>query len=458
MKKIYILLLLVSLFGKANAADGSQDLVTGIPGGGGVGFPHFTPQLGATPAATHYRLLAKTFTQHNGLEFQPVDSINYSYNYGSGRGGLIDPDQPNKDESILFDQAITYYYNSGTANYQNRLFRNQSFDNENRINLLKYARWDLLNGVWKDSSRYLYSYVSGTKKISTSSFQLYVGGTWSHDITSTLTYSGNNVVDISSLDYNVIYTYDANNNIISIEDKVAATHGSGTLSNNERKTYTYNVNNELQTYTLAKWDDIIKTWVNSKYFEYSYTSNTLTSAMEYNWNGSSWDKYSQHIYTYTSSGDKTSELLQLWNGNSFVNNTLETRVYNTYGLLESVTTAHWNTISASWEYNNSNTQLRYYYEYYSPTKVNTVNTDADDITVFPNPAVNEVSITLHSQHPQETSITIYNNIGVCVYQTTVPQSNTISKTVNLSMFTAGNYTISAVAGTTKKVSKLLIIK
>ena len=55
MKKIYILLLLVSLFGKANAADGSQDLVTGIPGGGGVGFPHFTPQLGATPAATHYR-------------------------------------------------------------------------------------------------------------------------------------------------------------------------------------------------------------------------------------------------------------------------------------------------------------------------------------------------------------------------------------------------------------------
>lgn len=458
MKKLYILLMLVSLFGNANAADGSQDLVTGIPGGGGVGFPHFTPQLGAVPAATHYRLRAKTFTQHNGLEFQPVDSVNYSYNYAGGRGGLIDPDQPNKDESILFDDAITYYYNSGIGSYQNRLFRNQSFDSENRINTLKYSRWDLLNAAWKDSSRYLYSYVTGTKKISTSSFQLYVGGTWSHDITSTLTYNGNNVVDITSLDYNVVYTYDANNNIISIEDKIAATHGSGTLSNNERKTYTYNVNNELQTYTLAKWDDILKTWVNSKYYEYSYTGSNLSASMEYNWNGSSWDKYSYHVYTYTSSGNKTSELLQLWNGNSFVNNTLETRAYNTYGLLESVTTAHWNTTSSYWEYNNSNTQIRYYYEYYSPTNVNIINAKTAGIQVFPNPAINEVSINLNWQKQQETTISIYDNVGVCVYNTTLPASSPTTKTIDLSAFAAGNYTISAIGSLERQSSKLLIIK
>lgn len=460
IRKIYLLLLLVSSFGAAFAAEGgAQGLTTGVKAGGGFGFPHFSPQASAGIPNTHFRLVAKTYAGYSGSYFQPIDSTFYSY--GAGRGSIINPDQPNKDESILFDDAITYYYNAGVSGYQNRLYRNQLFDDQDRIKTLKYARWDFLSLAWKDSARYLYTYVAGTNKIDQSTFQLWVGGTWSHNLSSTLQYSGNNVVTINSLDYSVSYTYDVNNNIVSIEDKVSSSHGSGTLSNNELKNYTYNSNNEVVSYTLSKWDATGNQWVKNKHWDYTYAAGSIvTNAVEYNWNGTSWDTYSNHIYTYNSNNDQTSELIQLWNVsiNAYINNSLETRVYNSNKLLESITVQYWDKMSSIWRnIDGQSTQIRYYYEFYNPTSVNSfaVNNNAK---LFPNPATDMVHFQITWNKSAETSICLYNTLGIPVYTSHQNTSNNLDYSFDVHTLPSGTYTLVASNGTENYTNKLLIIR
>jgi hypothetical protein len=460
IRKIYLLLLLVSGFSSAIAAEGgAQSFTTGVPIGGGIGFPHFTPQASVGIPNTHFRLIAKTYLGYSGSYFQPIDSTFYSY--GAGRGSLINPDQPYKDENILFDDAITYYYNAGASGYQNRLYRNQLFDDKDRIKTLKYARWDFLSLSWKDSSRYLYSYVAGTNRIDQSTFQLWVGGTWSHNLSSTLLYSGTNVVTINSLDYSASYTYDTNNNIISIEDKVATSHGSGTLNNNELKTYIYNANNEVTNYTLSKWDATKNAWIKSKHWDYTYTTGSIvTKAVEYNWNGTSWDTYCNHTYTYNANNDQTSELIQLWDAgiSAYVNSSLETRVYNSYKLLESISIQYWDNTNLSWHFIDAqSTQTRYYYEFYNATEVNKVAYNNNG-NLFPNPATDIVHVQIAWNTIAESNICLYNSLGVPVYTSHQNTSGNIDQSLDIHALPAGTYTLIASNGTEQYTNKLLVIR
>ena len=238
MKKIY-LLLSISLVGMSAmnvaAKDGVDEFVNSgvtMPGN----FPHFNPQTQRNTGGgikPNFRLVAKTNLLNNGYAFVPVDST--QYNFEIGRGGLLNYSEPASDESILFSESYTYYYNASKSVYDNKLFRKQSFDGNSNVTTLTYATWRANGAAWKDSARYLYTYLPGSNKMDASQFQLAgAGGMWNSHDQSSLTYNGNNVTSISSLSYSARIIYDANNNIISIEDKVA-NHGSGVLNNKDRK-------------------------------------------------------------------------------------------------------------------------------------------------------------------------------------------------------------------------------
>ncbi|MBL7682320.1 MAG: T9SS type A sorting domain-containing protein [Flavipsychrobacter sp.] len=439
MKKAFLYILAFSYTVALNAKDGADGLTTGVVINGG-GFPHFNPQGSKYENKSNYRLIAKTNTKHNGTWFQYNDSTTYKYSFG--RSGQVNIDQPQYDESILFDEAVTYYYNATAGKYDNKLFRTQTFDNKtNNILSLRYSIWHTLTQAWKDSAKYSYKYITGTNKIDQTLFQLWVGGTWTHNVPSTLTYDGNKVVQINSLAYSASYTYDANNNIIAIEDKISD-HGSGILYNNERKLYTYGSNNEVASYTLEVWNTTDNSWKKSKYWEYTYSAaKNVTESVEYNWNGTGWDRYSKHEYTYDANNNKTTDKTMLWNATSgsFYNYMLETWLYNTHGLVESITTISWDNTGNQWQYAASNTQTRYYYEYFATAIANTSFADNSIMKLYPIPATDILHISLNLPKTLDARFSILNMAGITVKQWSEEnlQNNTLH--INTEALPAGNY-------------------
>lgn len=439
MRKVLLYLsALVCCSTNVQAIEGPQSMTTGIVIGTG-GFPHFNPQAGGGKlvAFKNYRLVAKTYTEYNGTWFQPVDSV--AYKYSPGRGGLIDADQPNYDESLLFDDAITYYYNAGVSGYDNKLFRKQTFNDSNKVLSLTYATWRTTSGAWKDSARYQYTYITGTTKIKESMFQLWVGGTWSHDVPSVLTYSGNNVVAVSSNSYNASYVYDSKNNIISVVDKVAI-HGTGILNYNERKTYTYDSNNEVESYVLERWNNNTYNWDKTERYEYLYTAGNVTQSIKYIWNNNRWETFSKQLFTYNNNNDKTSEITQLWDAlsSSFVNSNKTIYNYNNIGLLESMTTQKWDA-AGYWKYADGNTQTRYYYEYYYTTSVGSIAA-AEPLNIYPVPAKDQLTISLGSKGNEHIALSVLNMNGAVVKQWDTENTTT---TADISTLPNGTYALYA---------------
>lgn len=439
MRKVLLYLSVLVCHGtNVLAIEGAQSMTTGVVIGGG-NFPHFDPKTGSGNiiAFKNYRVIAKTYTMFSSSSFRPIDSTYYKYS--GGRGSLISVEQPNYDESILFDDAITYYYNHSASTYDNKLYRKQTFNDSNKILSLTYATWKITTAAWKDSARYQYSYIAGTGKIKESMFQLWVGGTWAHDVPSVLTYSGNNVTDVQSTSYSASYIYDANNNILSVTDKVAA-HGTGTLNFNERKTYTYNTANEVASYTRERWNTVNNAWDKIEHFQYTYTGSNLTESIKYVWNNNTWETSSKSLYTYDSNNNKTSETTQLWDAGTatFVNGYREIYAYNFVGLLESVTTQKWDVLGY-WKYADGNTQIRYYYEYYFTTSVNNIAA-AQPLDVYPVPAKDQLTISVGASGNEQVALSIVNMNGALVQQW---NTNAATTTANISTLPNGTYALYA---------------
>ncbi len=454
MKNKYLLLSYLLLCASPIiAAEGSSNMTSGvvIPGS----FPHFNPQVGKTSgvAKLNFRLYARTNTLHNGSAFVPVDSTHYYF--GAGRGGVLNYDIPASDESIYYDESYTYYYNNVMAAYGNKLYRKQTFNANDNVTSLTYATWRTSTGLWKDSARYLYDYLPGSSKIDVTYFQLAgAGGMWNPHDQSTLTYNGNNVVSISSLSYSATFVYDANNNIVSVEDKVSD-HGSGTQYNNERKSYTYE-NGDVATYTLEKWDANTSAWAKNKRWEYTYNAKLLVSAIEYNWNGSSWEQYDKILYTYNNANNKTSETKQVWNGSIFVNESREIWAYNDFGLLKSITTEDWQ--NNTWVNKAGNTEVRYYYEYYSPTKVGETKLNTASLSMYPVPAVNTVNIKLDMGASASVAFAISDMYGRVVKQWNESNTSFYQGQVDISSLAAGNYMLTVNDGKETLSQKFTVAK
>ena len=251
--------------------------------------------------------------------------------------------------------------------------------------------------------------------------------------------NGNNVVDVSSNSYSASYVYDSKNNIISVTDKIAA-HGSGTLSYNERKTYAYNSDNEVESYILERWNIATSSWENIERFEYAYTSGNTIQSMKYVWNNGKWENFSKKTFTYNTNNDKTSETTQLWNSitGSFVNSEKEICTYNTIGLLESITTLQWDA-AGYWKYANGNSQIRYYYEYYYTTSVNNIAAN-QPLDMYPIPAKDQLNISLGNKGNEQVALSIANMNGAIVQQWNTKNNTT---TADISALPNGTYALYA---------------
>jgi hypothetical protein len=81
---------------------------------------------------------------------------------------------------------------------------------------------------------------------------------------------------------------------------------------------TYNAANLPLSFTFETWNG--SSWDKTLQFVFTYdANNNVTAQIFKSWNGSSWTNYFQTVYTYDGNNNQVTELTQLWTGFSWLN-------------------------------------------------------------------------------------------------------------------------------------------
>ncbi len=448
-KNLFIAIVLL-LATSAVYAQGAQDNVTATAVVDEV-FPHFTHTVvtGGTNVVSS-RLIAKTNTVYKGGAFQPVDSSVYTYY--STRGGTPDLEEPNKDSHIMFDESITYNFNKTLGVYENLNRRTQQFDANDNVTILTYQEWRLTDMNWKNKERYVYDYDNGKMKSST--LEQWYGVLWQKPTTSTLTYSGNNVVTVKSHTYSISFSY-TGNNLTSVENKVMSS--TNVWHSTQRRTYQYYANTtDVSEYVLEVYDVNSQTWNNSKKWEYTYNSaGRQRTTTEYFWDGAWRPKY-QTYFTYNTGGNVVLKVMRDWdvNTSAFENYKKEEWAYNTYGQPTEIKSFTWDNIG--YTHHDDDIYVRYYYEGYNPNTINDVLV-ADDINIFPSPANNVLNISAELEDKQSSVyLGMINMSGQVVYQQIIQSSNKLDHSIRVSDMPSGNYMLYIAVGNNKATRQVVV--
>lgn len=444
MKRFYFLLPAI-LFFLSSTGQPAATNVTAVSVGGF--FPHFSIQL-APPADTASRLVYKVHSKYvNGVRRQ-IDSVRYSYN-SNDRGGATKKEEPNNDENILFDESYTYVYNTVTNSFDNLLRRRQTFNADNKISTLLYSEWKA--GQYADSTQYIYTYTGSL--MTESDLKKYGGLQWSTVNLSLLNYDANkNVVYMDATSYKARFSYDQNNNIISVTDSMWKPAGGWNY--NEKKIYTYN-GKDVKTYTLQKWDAATNKWANSKYWEYTYSGQDLNVAVEHNWNGSGWVVAARNIYSYDNAHNKVYDVRQTWTGNIYVNLKRESWTYNSFNQPLFIFTETWS--GSAWAKTNDDEEFRFEYAAYFPTSLKNVYSD-HAVSVYPNPSSSNVNIDVNWPESQAFTACIYDMTGKVVIKWSENEQKAYHGSISVADLPAGTYFLKLAGDKHIASQKITVIK
>lgn len=438
MKNFYLFIALLLVSGSVNAKGESSAMVTAGPVVNGK-FPHFSNQVNVgsngnpAPSNAILRLVSKTYAKHNGTSFIPVDSI--SYKYDGNRGGVLQNDDIDNDESLMYSESTHLTYDIGSGTYQNSLRRIQEYYPDNMVKFLTYQKWDHVANAFEDSYRYAYSYSNGKMISSTHEYKL--NGAWINPVTSAIIYNGQAVSAMESPDYRVAFQYDNNAKLVSVVDEKYT--GSG-WQFKEKHTYEY-IGNDVAKHIYFEWDAASNTWKNKRFWQYTYSGTDVTSETEVEWNGSAWVNVSQHVYTYDAKHNMTTDVKKIWNAsmNGFVESNREDWTYNSQDLPEAIIMSTWN--GSGWASSLNDGQYHFYYEPNFPATVNTVNSNTG-IHLYPVPAIDIVNVTVKWEVPQNFTVSVYDVKGSPVTVYSESATKEYSKTIPISHLPSGTYFIS----------------
>ena len=231
-------------------------------------------------------------------------------------------------------------------------------------NNLTNSIWQSWNGsVWVNYRQNTYSYDANNNEISYL-WQIWDGSTWEN-------YSKNT------------YTYDANNNMTNELDQ----HWYGSAWVNQmQEIIVYNASNNMTSYLFQIWNG--SAWVNSFLGTLTYdANNNMTYALHQTWDGSAWVNQMQDTDTYDANNNMVSELDQSWDGSDWVNSALNTYTYDANNFQKSFSWKWWNSTGTKVTVGDSS-----YYYYHTVVGLNDPIASDGNITFYPNPASNQISI------------------------------------------------------------------
>ncbi len=153
---------------------------------------------------------------------------------------------------------------------------------------------------------------------------------------------------------------------------------------------------------------------------------------------------------FTSAGMPQTEIDQVWNGSSWVNQLRFAYKYNSFNQVTSLFLERW--VSGAWATADLN---NYYYEPYFPDALSkTENTT--QMQVYPNPAQNVLHVTIEWPNPQPFTIAIFNSTGKQVYTQQVAALRIYNGSISTAQLPAGTYVLK-LTGSTGEFTKTFII-
>jgi hypothetical protein len=448
MKKIYSVYI-VSLFALAASAKTTSISVPDV-------YPHFNLQaVLASPDAPHIRIVGQTSLAYNGNGFEAVDSTTYSYS--NGRGGLLTPDELS-DKFTNFDESITYKYSISSGAYRNDLKRVQTFDANNNSVLYSYQNWNenLPVAYWKDYFRYHYVYNSGNM-VEKCEYQRWLDGNiWEdHTVYENFYDANNNVAEMNSTGYTILFSYNADNKIIQRTDNITIDMGGPWISDHQVN-FTYNADGKLENYVIQIWAG---GWVDSVRLSYTYNGQDVVAAAESLWLNNAWINSGINNFTYDLNHNRLSDVRLNWDAGqgAYVNAYRTLYTFNNNNQPTKVITSTWDGGSASWQYTTNDYQLRYYYETYSPTNVHEMEPTKLNLSIYPIPAQNEVNVDVNWQTAQAYTISVYDIQGKLWKSYVEPTSTTSHKNIGVSDLPSGNYFIKVSGKEGQRTQKFTVV-
>ncbi len=347
-----------------------------------------------------------------------------------------------KNGIINYDSATAFYYGRPSVRYT------RTYDTADRI--LTDNSTVVSNPPYYNVSNSTYTYDSIGRLVKAS----YYNGEHRHDpyySSSVYLYDSNNL--LSEINTNgsgsvhlppypprkTIYSYDSAKNVISILQQYMDTIQQVYI-NIRKDSFVYDGGNVLIEKWLEDWQN--SAWQTKYKYEYTY-SPPLTKPVEillsYYDTGTTPFSITKQLITYNSLNDTVAIIVQSYKQSVFVNFSKVEYSYNIYNQPDKIIDSRWDTTSSSWD--APHTRRQHIYEVYWPTSIPEKIAETGSIKVYPNPAINNISITLPQMTKYAVRATIYDMQGKVVKDISELPGHNINYTVDISDQVQGNYII-----------------
>ncbi|MCX6351997.1 MAG: T9SS type A sorting domain-containing protein [Bacteroidetes bacterium] len=257
--------------------------------------------------------------------------------------------------------------------------------------------------------------------------------------------------------YQYAYTYDTNEKLIKSEEQ----NGSGTnWTNNTQINYTYNAKGKETTSLTKNWDgtawkDYYRTtstydtngnkthylgqtlvstsWINTyqNFFTYNANNMVVTDTGQF-YKSSARSNYYVYSYTYNSNGKRTKLLGLNWFNNAFAKLFTYTDTYDANGNIAT-------SINLSWNHQGNRVaggdSCNYFYSVV--TDINSSYKTYAKITMYPNPATNNITININGNLGNKNALSIYDVMGRLVLTKSIISNNEV---INIEGLSSGIYT------------------
>lgn len=348
--------------------------------------------------AVKSRLIAKTYLENKGNGLEEADTT--SFLYSNGRGG------DDQFEPIYADEEIAYSVKSGVL--ENNYKYVNSYSVSNYYSCIYYNG----NGsLWNQDSRttVFYNTKGNDSIIVTENFN---SGKWNNQSSRLLKYDlANRVKEITNSEWSgtkwvpnwqYLYSYDSLNRYTKFTYNLF-TNGSWEPSSCVNYSYLANKTSYAvyANWVNNAWDTIYR------YFVIYNNDSNVISEIKQNYSNGNWNYYDQRTYSYNGKKRTSNTYAKYLNG-AWVNQTRDIISYDASDNVSQVASDRW--VTNKWvpdyvflgTYNSFNQYLtklqraykngiwedqnlyRYYYETYTPSGINDINTITQS-AVYPNP-------------------------------------------------------------------------
>lgn len=324
---------------------------------------------------------------------------------------------------------------------------NKLYDGNNNLTESILQNWG--DNMWNNGSRDSYTY-DASNNTKTFSYAIYSGGDW-------MVFNEN------------IYEYNLRNDIVE-DHSTKLDFTTLMMVNDQRLNYFYDADNLLEFEILEEWRDVITEWENEERKKYTYNIDEQIILIEiYGWSVSSMEwgtPYRQTIIDYNDSNLPTVVTEQTIASGSWVNTAKVENTYDGNNNLVEILGQEWNSSTQEWEnsyrqlkgFDANNNEIELIFESWNASNemwegflrlvkfwseegalnVEDSSLQAENIMVYPNPVIDDVTIKVNSLLKSSVNVVLFDVYGNKVNQESIKTGATELK-MSLQNLSSGIY-------------------